>query len=86
MKKTLSDKEYNSKIDELVREKMKDYVKSLRQGFSYQNFIFAQRYTAKLRDIKKESNVKMYSTDQIGWKDFEYKVTEDITACHTHGL
>ena len=80
LKKTLSDEEYNSKIDELVREKMKDYVKSLRQGFSYQNFIFAQRYTAKLRDIKKESNVKMYSTDQIGWKDFEYKVNEDITA------
>ena len=22
----------------------------------------------------------MYSTDQIGWKDFEYKVNEDITA------
>ena len=80
LKKNATEEEYNSKINELVKEKMKDYVNSLRRGFSYQNFIYAQRYTAKLRDIKKESNVKMYSTDQIGWKDFEYKVNEDITA------
>ena len=80
LKKKATEDEYNSKINELVKKKMKDYVNSLRQGFSYQNFIYAQRYTAKLRDIKKESNVKMYSTDQIGWKDFEYKVNEDITA------
>ena len=80
LKKNATEEEYNSKINELVKKKMKDYVNSLRQGFSYQNFIYAQRYTAKLREIKKESNVKMYSTDQIGWKDFEYKVNEDITA------
>ena len=80
LKKNATEEEYNSKINELVKEKMKDYVNSLRRGFSYQNFIYAQRYTAKLREIKKESNVKMYSTDQIGWKDFEYKVNEDITA------
>ncbi len=80
LKKNSTEEEYNNKINEIVREKMRDYVNSLRRGFSYQNFIFAQRYTAKLREIKKESNVKMYSTDQIGWKDFEYKVNDDITA------
>ena len=80
LKKNSTEEVYNAKINELVREKMRDYVNNLRRGFSYQNFIFAQKYTAKLRDIKKENNVRMYSTDQIGWKDFEYKVNDDITA------
>ena len=79
IKKNSTEEAYKAKVDELVKERMRDYKNSLREGFSYQDFIFAHRYTAKLRDIKNESNVKMYSTDQIGWKDFEYKVNDDIT-------
>ena len=74
-----TEKEYKAKVEELVEEKMCEYKKSLREGFTYQEFIFAHKYTVKLREIKNEANVKMYSTDQIGWKDFEYRVNDDIT-------
>ena len=79
IKNNSTEDEYKAKVEELVKERMRKYKNSLREGFSYQDFIFAHRYTAKLRDIKNELNVKMYSTDQIGWKDFEYKVNDDIT-------
>lgn len=78
-KNNSKEEEYKAKVEELIKERMREYKNSLREGFSYQDFIFAHRYTAKLRDIKNEFNVKMYSTDQIGWKDFEYKVNDDIT-------
>ncbi len=75
----LTEEEYEQKLQEEEWGRMQAYKKSLREGFHCQNFIFAHRYMAKLRDIKNESNVKMYSTDQIGWKEFEYKVNDDIT-------
>ena len=65
-----SDEKFKDRIEEIVTIEMREYVNSTRKGFKYQRFIFAHRYTEKLRDIKKESNVKMWSTDQIGWKEF----------------
>ena len=74
-----SEEKFKDRIEEFVTRKMREYVNSIRKGFQYQRFIFAHRYTEKLRDIKKESDVKMWSTDQIGWKEFEYVVNDDIT-------
>lgn len=79
IKKNSTKEEYKAKVEELAKNKMQDYKNSLREEFNYQNFIFAHKYTSKLKELKKESSVKMYSTDQIGWKDFEYKVNDDIT-------
>lgn len=78
LKKKLSEKDFKARIEALVKKKLKEFEDSLRENFKFQEFIYAQRYTAKLREIKNEANVKMYSTDQIGWKDFEYKVNDDI--------
>ena len=79
LKKKLSVIDYKAKINEEVKEKLRDYINFLRQNFSYQKFIFAHNYSKKLGEIRKDDNVKMYSTDQIGWKDFEYKANEVIT-------
>lgn len=77
--KAESEEKYIARVEEIVARKMTEYINRRRKQFEYKRFIYAQNYTTKLREIKKESNVKMYSTDQIGWKDFEYKVNDDIT-------
>lgn len=74
-----SEEKFKERVEELVNVKMREYINSLRKDFQYQRFIFAHRYTAKLKEVKNESNVKMWSTDQIGWKEFEYAVNDDIT-------
>lgn len=77
--KEKSEEKYREKVDEIAREKMHIYVKNLRESFQCEKFIYAHRYTTKLKEIKSDSNVKMWSTDQIGWKEFEYVVNDDIT-------
>lgn len=77
-----SESDYQKKIAELegkIAEEVKEYRKNLRMGFNYKPFIYAHNYKIKLREIKQQDDVRMYSTDQIGWKEFEYKVNEDIT-------
>ena len=74
-----SDIKFKERVKELVHKKMLDYVKSLRESFSCHRFIYAYRYNSVLEEIKKECNVKMWSTDQIGWKKFEYIINNDIT-------
>lgn len=77
--KAESEKKYQERVDEIVKDKMRKYIKNLREGFQCERFIYAHRYTTKLKEIRSESNVKMWSTDQIGWKEFEYIVNDDIT-------
>jgi len=42
------------KVDEIVRDRMQEYVNLLREGFQYQRFIFVHRYTVKLKEIKEK--------------------------------
>lgn len=77
--KSESENKFKERVDEIVENKMQQFIKNMREGFQYQRFIYAHRYTTKLQDIKREKNVKMWSTDQIGWKEFEYVVNDDIT-------
>lgn len=74
-----SEEKFKERIEKIVNKKMRDYVLDLREGFKYKRFIFAHKYTEKLKDIKNEPNVKMWSTDKIGWKKFKYVVNNDIT-------
>lgn len=80
--RNVSEADYNTRIAELekkIEEELKEYINNLRKGFNYKPFIYAHNYKLKLREIRNNSEVRMYSTDQIGWKDFEYKVNDDIT-------
>lgn len=70
---------YNARVKEIIEQKMKEYVDKRRKSFEYKRFLYAENYTALLKDIKQDSSVRMYSTDQIGWKEFEYKANDDIT-------
>lgn len=77
-----SESDYQKRIAELEKkivDEVKEYRKNLRMGFNYKPFIYAHNYKIKLWEIKQQDDVRMYSTDQIGWKEFEYKVNEDIT-------
>ena len=73
------EEKYNARIEEIVAQKMKEHISSRRKHFEYKRFLYAENYTATLKRIKQDSNVRMYSTDQIGWKEFEYKANDDIT-------
>lgn len=42
-------------------------------------YICAKNYTKTLIKAKGQDDVKMYSTDTLGWSNFSYRVTEDIT-------
>lgn len=79
--KNISEEDYNTHISELeekIASEVKDYIKELRQGFNYVPFIRAHNYKIKLREICNETDVRMFSTAQIGWKNFEYRVNDDI--------
>lgn len=80
--KNISEEKFNSVIADLeskIAKEIKDYITSLRKGFDYQRFIYAHNYKIKLREICNDNSVKMFSTEKYGWKDFKYKVNDDIT-------
>lgn len=74
-----SEEKYNARVEEIIAQKMTEHISSRRKHFKYKRFLYAENYTATLKGIKQDSNVRMYSTDQIGWKEFEYKANDDIT-------
>ena len=77
-----SESDYQKRIADLkekIADEVNEYRNNLRTGFNYKTFIYAHNYKLKLREIKQQDDVRMYSTDQIGWKEFKYKVNEDIT-------
>lgn len=77
--KLQSEERYKERVKKIVEREMREYIDFTRKSFQYKRFLYAHRYTEKLYEIKRDSEVRMWSTDQIGWKDFEYKVNDDIT-------
>ncbi len=61
--------------------KMREYAESLKKDYlsSAKRYIMARNYTVTLNAAKSRSGVRMYSTDTLGWSDFTYKVTDDVT-------
>ena len=74
-----SEEKCKDRIEEIVTQIMTDYIANRRKHFNYKRFLYAENYTAKLAEIKQDSRVRMYSTDQIGWKEFEYQANDEIT-------
>lgn len=80
--KSASEEKYNrhiAKLEENIVIEVTDYIKSLRKSFDYKRFIYAHNYHTKLYEISKDTNIRMFSTDQIGWKNFQYKISNDFT-------
>ena len=77
--KLQSEERYKERVKKIVEREMREYIDFTRKSFQYKRFLYAHRYTEKLYEIKRDPEVKMWSTDQIGWKAFEYNVNDDIT-------
>ncbi len=44
----------------------------------YERYINVYNFSQTLNRVKKESSIKMYSSDDIGWTEFRYKLNDDI--------
>lgn len=77
--KLQSEERYKERVKKIVEREMRDYIDFTRKSFQYRRFLYAHRYTEKLYEIMRDPEVRMWSTDQIGWKAFEYNVNDDIT-------
>ena len=77
--KHLSEERYKERIKKIVEREMREYIDFTRKSFQYKRFLYAHRYTEELYEIKSDPEVRMWSTDQIGWKAFEYIVNDNIT-------
>ena len=67
------------RVNRIIQEKMNDFCKRKKYNFSYKQFIYAHNYTNKLNEIKVCEDIKMYSTDQLGWSIFNYSIDKDLT-------
>ena len=63
-----------------IDNKIKEYAESLKKSYlsASKRYIMAHNYTETLNTTKSRINVRMYSTDTLGWSDFTYKVTDDV--------
>ena len=78
--KSSNSEDYSLKMQEYISDRMQSYKESIKLVYlnSAKRFIMARNYTETLSKLKAEAGVKMYSTDTLGWSDFEYKVTDDV--------
>lgn len=72
---------YSRRLSEFVEKGIADYKVGLKKEYlrKAQRFIMAKNYTRTLGSIKGDPDIRMYSTDTLGWSDFKYRVTDDIT-------
>lgn len=72
---------FQTKLAQYLKEMLDDHARSLKKSYfsTARRFIYASNYARTLSEVKAEGDVRMYSTDTLGWSDFTYKVTDDIT-------
>ncbi|MBR4327025.1 MAG: hypothetical protein IKP73_16030 [Bacteroidales bacterium] len=56
-----------------------DYLYKNFQKENCLRYIYASDYTKTLSEIKEKDNIKMYSTDTLGFSTFKYVISQDIT-------
>ena len=73
--------EYAKLLSADVKRALEEYKRSLKKNYLQEakRFIMAKDYTRTLDRIKCNPDVRMYSTDTLGWSSFTYNVTDDIT-------
>ena len=78
----LSLKENEPKLsEEKIKEKIETWKKNRRATLlnKIKYYIYARNYYMKALVLKSDEKVKMYSIGRKGWKEFEYKVSDDIS-------
>lgn len=72
---------YNTALAAYVNNGCAQYMKWLKNNYlrEAKRFICARNYYNTLMKVREREEVRMYSTDTIGWTEFTYKVTDDIS-------
>lgn len=71
----------NDEIESMVETKITKYKKELRYKFYNQSkrYIYAHNYAKTAESIIIDNRCRMISIDQIGWKEFRFKLNEYIS-------
>ncbi|WP_305156504.1 hypothetical protein [uncultured Muribaculum sp.] len=90
-KKRISDEEYREQIQfgknavnlrtEKVKEAMQSFLQSMKTDFfnAAKRYIAAEDYTNACNSVTTLEDLKIISTESIGWSTFEHRVGSDIT-------
>jgi len=72
---------YQDDLSSYIENNMAQFEKGLKQDYlrAAKRFICAFNYRQTLNKALGQGDVRMYSTDTLGWSDFSYQVTNDIT-------
>mgnify|MGYP003292704715 CR=1 FL=1 len=72
--------EFNAKVKECVESEIEGVVCNRKKIFysDCTRFCQAYSYATLLRELKNDPDVKMWSTDTVGWTNLSYQITDDI--------
>ncbi len=72
---------YKNRLEAYVSKGLFEFDKLKKTEFfiKAKRYINAQDYYCALIDLNQRPDLRMYSTDTLGWTSFSYKVTEDIS-------
>lgn len=71
-----SKEEQQAAIDEMVANYEKERKKKIFN--MYKRFMQCQNLYEKTKEIKDDTSIKMFSTENIGWTNYEYQLSKDI--------
>ena len=72
---------YQANLSSYIEENMTKYKKDIKKDYlrAAKRFICAFNYRQTLYKALGQGDIRMYSTDTLGWSNFSYQVTNDIT-------
>lgn len=72
---------YLTALNDYLEKEMARYIEGIKKEYLHdaKRYICAFNYTQTLIHAKGQGDVRMYSTDTLGWSNFTYKVTNEIT-------
>ena len=72
--------EYNCRLEYHLTECVNRRIDSLKSSYfsRAKQFILAKQYFATLQSIRSTPDIKMYSTETIGWSEFRFPISDDI--------
>ena len=78
--KSNSLQEFNAMVKECVESDITDSVERRKKNFysACTRFCQASSYASLLRELRADPDVKMWSTDTVGWTNLSYQITDDI--------
>ena len=73
--------QYSDKLRDYLKTYLNNFIVKFKTDYHKEaiRFIQAKDYDKKLSELKTEENIRMYSTDTVGWSSFDYSITNDIT-------